>query len=140
MLIKASYSVGSERCEERFSARCAGNIIVLHPTTILQANFSLAVSWCLTCVVFIFCYTGVLTSILAAPSYMPSIKNLEELAYSKVLKPVTIISTAVDDIMLVINTTVDIKFFITSFSKQFYNAECRKRDLQGSWRFIQKVP
>ena len=65
-------------------------------------NLLQAASWCLTSVVFINCYTGVLTSILAAPSYMPSIKNLEELASSKIMKPVTIKSTAVDDIMLVI--------------------------------------
>lgn len=62
-----------------------------------------AATWCLTSVVFIYVYTGVLTSILAVPKYVPIISNLEELATSSIMKPVTIKSTAVDEIMLVKN-------------------------------------
>ena len=60
-------------------------------------------TWCLTSIVFIYVYTGVLTSILAVPGYAPIINTLDELATSSSVKPVTIKSTAVDDIMLVLN-------------------------------------
>ncbi|XP_057364910.1 glutamate receptor U1-like isoform X2 [Daphnia carinata] len=43
---------------------------------------------------------GVLTSLLAVPNYIPIINTLDELATSSVIKPVTIRSTAVDDMML----------------------------------------
>lgn len=52
-------------------------------------------------VVFIYVYTGVLTALLAVPNYVPIINTLDELATSSTIKPVTIKSTAVDDIMLV---------------------------------------
>ncbi|XP_046441553.1 glutamate receptor ionotropic, delta-1-like isoform X2 [Daphnia pulex] len=59
-----------------------------------------AATWCLTMVVFIYVYTGVLTALLAVPNYVPIINTLDELATSSTIKPVTIKSTAVDDIML----------------------------------------
>lgn len=52
--------------------------------------------------VFIYVYTGVLTSILAVPNFVPAITTLDELATSSIIKPVTIKSTAVDDAMLVL--------------------------------------
>nr|CAH0112263.1 unnamed protein product [Daphnia galeata] len=57
-------------------------------------------TWCLTNVVFVYVYTGVLTALLAVPNYVPIINTLDELATSSIIKPVTIKSTAVDDIML----------------------------------------
>lgn len=69
----------------------------------LLCCFHIGATWCLTSVVFIYVYTGVLTSLLAVPNYIPIINTLDELAASSTLKPVTIRSTAVDDMMLVSN-------------------------------------
>lgn len=75
-------SQGFGYCENRLALRLTG------------------ATWSLTNVVFIYVYTGVLTSLLAVPNYVPIINTLDELATSSIIKPVTIRSTAVDDMML----------------------------------------